>query len=319
MKRTVPLLALVSWLLPGASAAQASLVFNFNFTDPSGSGFNDATLGPTRQAALESAASTLAGYFNVAGNVTVTIDAGSGGSGNTLASAGSPIPLANGFQPTVVQDKILTGTDLNGSAADGTMLVNFTQPWFYGNTPVSGSYDFQSVAMHELTHTLGFISEISSTGQGAANQTSGSPDVWSTFDRFLTDSAGNPLVNPSTFAFDTSKLGVLTGGPGSGGMFFSGPNAVAAFGGRVAIFSPNPWQQGSSGSHIDGGPGGYINEAFLMDPSVSSGLGLRALTTTEQGFLRDLGYSVVPEPAATGLISAVGLLLCAAAHRRLRA
>lgn len=318
MKRTVPLLALVSWLLPGASAAQASLVFNFIFTD-SGTGFNDPTLGTTRQAALESAASTLASYFNVAGNVTVTIDASGGASGNTLASAGSPIPLVNGFQPTVVQDKILTGTDLNGSAADGTMQFNFGQQWFYGDTPSGSSYDFKSVAMHELVHTLGFISEISSTGQGAASQTSGSPDVWSTFDQFLTDSAGHPLVNPSTYAFDTSKLGVLTGGPGANGMFFSGPNATAAFGGRLAIYSPNPWQQGSSGSHIDGGPGGFINEAFLMDPSSATGLGIRALTSAEQGVMRDLGYSVVPEPATTGLISAVGLLLCAAAHRWLRA
>ena len=59
--------------------------------------------------------------------------------------------------------------------------------------------------------------------------------VWTVFDSFVTDSAGAHPINSTTYVWDTAFNKNLTGG--NGGMYFSGPQAVAANGGPVALYA----------------------------------------------------------------------------------
>ncbi len=229
------------------------------------------------RSALESAANRLASSIVVTSPVTVTFDVTGEKSpfSSTLASAGSDfVPGDAGFLQTVVQNKILTGQDANGSAADGTIDWNFGPSWAFGSTVSGNQYDFESIAMHEMLHTLGFMSNVDKAGSNTGK-------VWTVFDSFVTDSAGAHPINSTTYVWDTAFNKNLTGG--NGGMYFSGPQAVAANGGPVALYTPNPWEPGSSMSHTKAN--------YLMRAVVSTGPGIRDVSPVELAILSDIGYT----------------------------
>lgn len=311
-----------AWVMAACLAApfglEAAVTFSFNYQDPAGGGFNDTALGASRRSALEQAANTLGGYFQHTAVVTIDVSSFTFAGSGTLATAGSDLSFTGpGFYRTIVQEKIITGgaNDPNGGAADGTAVFNFGHSWDYSDNVSANAYDFKSTVIHEMAHALGFLSYIDSSGRGAQNNTSGTPDAWTTFDGWLTDNAGASLINGTTFAFDTSKLGTLTGGSANG-VFFSGPNAVAAYGGqRIPIYSPNPYENGSSGSHTDDNTFTGANE-LLMNAALGTGPGLRTLSGIELGMFKDLGYTVVvPEPGTISLLLA-GLLGLACPRQR---
>ncbi|MBX3736880.1 MAG: PEP-CTERM sorting domain-containing protein [Candidatus Didemnitutus sp.] len=299
-------------VLPAAACAQITFTFDYATSEGATTGFNDATLGATRKAALESAASTLAGYFTgyPARTVTIRIEASQTDGTGFLASAGSLyFTTANTFQPGLVASMIQNGTNF-GQPYLGTVQWDFGYNWSYGDTVAGGTYDFKAVAMHELTHALGFASVITATGTSQFDN-----NTWTTFDQFLTDAAGNALINPTTKAYAGGTI--LTDLAGSD-VYFSGANAMAANGGqRVHIYSPAAYLAGSSLSHLD--TDYYTSYAYLMEHAVSSGLATRTLSAIELGILTDLGYSVtaVPEPATYAI--AAGALALLLAWRRRRA
>ncbi len=229
------------------------------------------------RSALESAANRLASSIVVTSPVTVTFDVTGAKSpfSSTLASAGSDfVPGDAGFLQTVVQHKILTGQDANGSAADGTIDWNFGPSWAFGSTVSGNQYDFESIAMHEMLHTFGFMSNVDKAGSNTAK-------VWTVFDSFITNSAGAHPINSTTYIWDTAFNKNLTGG--NGGLFFSGPQAVAANGEPVALYTPNPWEPGSSMSHTAAN--------YLMRAVVSTGPGIRDVSPVELAILSDIGYT----------------------------
>lgn len=318
--------------------AQAGLTFQFNYINTGGSnlGFVDPTHGAARQTALQQSAALLGNYFS-AYNATITFDVNSEDNpgSSTLASAGSglgAVGLGNSvstpFKHTVVQQKILHGTDANGSAADGEINWNFGIPdgWFLGDTPSGGAFDFKSTAMHELLHAMGFTSSVQAGGAGASgNPADGStPDIWNTSDQFLTDNAGNFLIN-SGGLFDLAKVGVLTGGttgpndtPTGNGTFFNGANAVAGNGGsKVNIYSHQTFDSGSSIAHLD--DAFFTSDALLMEAATVGGAGTRTLSNLEIGYLKDIGYTqiaAVPVPAAVWLMGSGLMALFGITRRR---
>ncbi|MBU3706566.1 MAG: hypothetical protein FGM50_07765, partial [Mycobacterium sp.] len=259
---------------------------SFAFSYGSGSQFWTADA----RAALESAAASLASYFVVNTPRTITVDVlGSNSpSSNNLAYASVGFTsYSPGFYGTVVQQKILTGVDSNGAAADALISYNWGQPWALGNTVPggpSGQYDFKSVAIHELLHTVGFLT-------GADNNPSNVN--WTTYDRYLVTSNGTVVVDPNNYTFSGYNAN-FTGG--NGGLFFGGPNAVAAYGGYVPLYTPGTWAPGSSVSHVNQLGG------FVMNPFYGTGLGPRVLSATEVGILRDLGYTMNNSPGVAAFI-----------------
>ena len=262
----------------GAAAAASLLQFQFIY------GSGSQLWSPAARSSLEAAAGAIASHIVLSDPVIVTFDVTAEYSllSATLATAGSDFISADpGFLPTVVQNKILTGVDSNGSAADGEINWNFAQPWATGDSVAYGQYDLQSVAMHELLHTVGFLSYVDAPGANGGTS-------WTVFDSFLVNSSGTKLIG-SDFTWNPDYNANLTGG--SGGIFFGGPGAVAAYGGRVPLYTPGTWASGSSLSHLNDHVFTGGNRK-LMNAQVGSGLGIRVISATELGVLADLGYTV---------------------------
>lgn len=255
------------------------VTYVFNYT--SGSQYWTAAA----KAALQNSADRVASYFIVSQpvtltfNVTATDDSDSG----TLASTGSDLTSSDrGFFNTVVQYKMLTGIDANGAADDGDIDVNFGINWAYGDYAGRSQYDFISTMMHELLHAYGFLAYIDEAGYNSGT-------TWTTFDSFIGTSTRTRVINPSTYRFLTVYNTNLTGG--AGGLYFLGANAIAAYGGPVPLFTPNPWEAGSSVSHLDDDTFTGAN-AQLMNAYADTGLGIRTLSDIELGILKDIGYTV---------------------------
>ena len=273
----------------------------------------------TSKASLESAATTFGEYFNHAATIDIEVTS-SNANTNTLASAGSNVapPYNHGFELAgVVARKILGESDPNGISADGDIDVNFYHNWDFDDDVDAFAFDFKNVLLHELMHAVGFSSWVWPDGTDAFSTAAGNPGTWAPFDKFLADSTGR-LINPTTFALDAARWNVASVGgvgtdPPTVGLYFDGPAAKAANGGSmVPIYSPNPWNEGSSGSHTDTNVFVAPN-VLLMNHSVSTGPGVRTLSDIEMGVLSDLGFSIVPEPASVLLIAigSVAMLICA--------
>jgi len=267
----------------------------FNFVFGTGARFWSSSA----RTALQQTAIYLSSYFIVTSPVTVTYSVTGQRklTGTTLASAGSDLVSTDpGFYGTIVQEKILTGVDPNGSAPDGQVDWNFGYPWALGNSVASNQYDFQSTAMHELLHTFGFLSDVDSAGNNTGTN-------WTTFDKFVVTSAGKAPIDHTTYTWITTYNTNLTGG--AGGLYFGGPNAEAAYGGKpVPLYTPKPWESGSSMSHLDDSTFTGAN-AQLMNAVTDTGLGIRVLSPIEVGILKDLGYNVA-DPPQTLVIFVIG-------------
>ena len=256
---------------------------------------------------LASAAAALASYIVVDSPVVITFDVTGEFNplSSTLATAGSDFTSAGpGFLPTVVQHKILTGVDSNGSTADGEINWNFAQNWATGDSVVYGQYDLESVAMHELTHTLGFLSYTDQPGSNTGT-------TWTVFDSFLVNSDGTKVIG-SDYIWRNAYTPNLTGG--NGGLYVGGADAVAAYGGLVPIYTPGSWESGSSVSHLNDRVFGGANRK-LMNAQVFSGLGIRVLSPVELAILADLGYTIAPQPGSAAL-AFIGVFFLRRTRRR---
>ncbi len=271
-----------------SQGALASML-RFQFVFGSGSQYWSSAA----RSALESAATQLSSYIVVTSPVTITyaVTGESSPFSSTLASAGSDfINDGSGFLQTVVQSKIQSGNDANGSTADGTIEWNFGRSWAFGSSMSGSEYDFQSTAMHELLHTFGFLSNIDQAGANTGR-------IWTLYDSYVVNAAGTLAINPSDYTWKTAFNSNLTGG--NGGLYFNGPRAVAANLGKVALYTPNPWESGSSLSHV--------SADTLMNATVNTGLGPRVLSPAELGILADIGYTVNSGPG-TPVLLFVGLV-----------
>lgn len=268
------------------AVSQGALASNLRFQFVYGTG--SQYWSSAARSALESAATQLSSYIVVTSPVTITYDVTGQSSVifSTLASAGSDfVNDGTGFLPTVVQNKIQTGHDANGSAADGTIDWNFGRSWALGSSVSSSEYDLQSTAMHELLHTFGFLSNIDRAGSNTA-------PIWTIYDSFVVDAAGTRAINSSDYSWNTAFDPNLTGG--NGGLYFGGPHAVAANLGNAKLHTPNPWASGSSISHL--------STDTLMKATVSTGPRPRVLSPVDLGVLADIGYTVSPGPGTPALL-----------------
>ncbi|SFG80485.1 PEP-CTERM sorting domain-containing protein [Neptunomonas qingdaonensis] len=329
-------LAAVIGSVIAAAPAQAAVMWDFNYNDAAGVGFNDAALGTARQGALETAANYVSSFLtSYDATIEMDVDGSIGGGGSsTLAAAGSKFngaSFAPGFtQQGDVMTKILGGADPTPSSgpdsADGEVTWNFIDfVWELDNDFQLGEFDFFSTAVHELLHAIGFASEITETGSDGYGTNPGDAGAWAPFDEFLTSFDGTSIINPADNSllqstWDLARLsgdGSQQSGCGAG-LQFTGANAVAANGGNtVEIYSPTTWEGGSSGSHLDDNcytnPGNV--STYMMEAQTIDGLGVRTISALEVGIMRDIGYTnfgvqannTVPEPGTIYLM--LGALL----------
>lgn len=275
----------------GVTPTPPAVTFNFSY------GSGSQYWSQNARDALQAAADILSSYIIVSAPVTLTYNVtGINTPGNnTLATAYVYYSSSGaGFYDGVVQKKILTGVDANGSAADGLVVWNFAYPYAYGDSEAipNNSYDFTSVAMHELMHTLGILSAM----EGPTNANTN----WLAYDRFLVTADGARVVNDN-YAINSAYLANFTGS--NGGIYFGGPNAVAAYGGPVPLYTPSTWSSGASLSHLDEGNVGGDDQ--IMNAWLYYGPAPREVGAVELGILKDLGYTIVSDSSGGGSGSAV--------------
>ncbi len=157
---------------------------------------------------------------------------------NTITKISYPVALA----------KQLMNRDPSPGEADIMAAFNSSGvTWYYGTgqTP-PGQFNFTTVALHELGHGLGFTDSFGVTSGLGGWGSGGVPLI---FDRFVVDASNTSLLTAARYPNPSIAL---TTGLQSDQLFFNGPKARAANAGKSArLYAPNPFEEGSSVSHLD--------------------------------------------------------------------
>jgi len=188
-----------------------------------------------------------------------------------LASA-TPVKYFNNFSGAPDPDlwypsamaNALAGKDLDPNNPEITIQINSsTGPTLYlgtdGNCPAN-QYDLESIILHEMAHGLGFLS---ASDMNVLFGGYGSDDQPTPFDAYAQLTDGTRLMDlPSP----SLQLGQALLGP----LVWSGAYGVAANGGvKPKLFTPNPYQAGSSVSHLDQATFGTSGANAVMAPNLA--------------------------------------------------
>ncbi|MHC4456337.1 MAG: PEP-CTERM sorting domain-containing protein [Planctomycetota bacterium] len=233
------------------------------------------------------------------------------GNNNTMGSSFSPSNGDFTTSWTYPEHIWRDGANYNGPWTNFDIVVWFDPTaagasWNFGSdAPASFELDFRSIMTHDIGHHIGFIDTYDDYDDSFGNTwgTATDPYAWlgynglSEWDKNLVDSLGyrpvNGLPPHPTDNFDEADDPV----------FWDGANAVNYHGGNVPIYAPTPFSSGSSLSHLDYAT--FSNS--LMSPFIGTGEMTRMVSDLEWAVMKDMGWSVVPEPS-TIILFALGVL-----------
>jgi len=208
-------------------------------------------------------------------------------------TTGNDAPRSGVFYP-IPQANKLAGVDLippgnPNNLPDHDISANFSSSftnWYFGtdgNTP-AGEFDFVSVVLHELGHGLGFAGSASVSGGQGSVGSSGFPRV---YDIFVENGSGQAITS------FTSPSSSLASQLQSGNLFWDSPSAVAANGNsRPQLYAPNPFEQGSSYSHLDESTFSAGNPNSLMTPAIGRAETIHDPGDITRGMFQDMGWTV---------------------------
>lgn len=279
---------LLSLLLAALLTAQpvlADITFNVTHTD-NGAGWTDPTLGKARRDTLQAVLNYLNTILDEDGTIDYVTNQSDYNETGPIASA-SPrfLSTPNGFTTGNVFLHGSSGVDPNPASADGSI----TMDWGYSlspglDPPPNGQLDLYSVLLHEVTHSLGFLTRINGDGESAITNTD--PGVYTTMDSFAR--VGNVAPASPLVAAGGDFVGTLANLSNfNPGVFFWGPAAIASTGGSpIRLFQSNPHGLGSGLSHT----------GILMGPSIANNVMKRTYSVRDLGMLRDFGWKIKPQP-----------------------
>jgi autotransporter-associated beta strand protein len=310
---------LLALILFAAPRAQAQITWNVTYQDAgTGAGFDDPTvisgetksLGQLRQDSVQAALNYLGTVLDGRGTTNLQFNTSlNSGSGGFLAHFGSRVifltdsnnqfsPSSASFQNGSVYQAARTNQRPLGGA-DGSGQFDFGYSYNYAgqaNGPSGGSYDMTSIAIHEITHSLGFLSQTNSSGQGAAGQPVGSPDIYSVYDSHLQQGTGagatplfNTNINSTGYASFTGSASAFT----SGNLYFNGKYSSEVLNGPVPLYAPSTYSPGSSVSHDATNPIGVMNQDITPNT-------IRRYQPYEIAMLLDIGWNTYNWNSSSG-------------------
>jgi hypothetical protein len=317
---------IVCWLVTSCLCLAPAVAPAATFIINRGTGFNDSTpvapvggnpgttLGDQRFNAVQAAANIWGAILSSTVPIVLDVDfqalacsSGSGllGVGGFYSTyrdfTGAPvagtwyvIPLANalyggdlapGFSDTFVHFQANVGTV--------SCLTGYS--FYYGldSNPGVSQFDFETTALHELTHGLGFGTLVN-LSTGAKSGGYDDAFILSLKDQSL-GLTWPPMSNGqrAASAIDTGDLDWI------------GSNGVAAHGGSISMYAPNPLEPGSSVIHLDTTlPTSEIMRPVIQTNSHNVGLA--------DDMLEDMGWAlggVSPPPLMIPTLPQWGLLI----------
>jgi hypothetical protein len=259
---------------------QDGLTIRIHSKDPDGQGFRDATLGAARVECIRKALLYVADTVNMPGTLDIMLGASESDGTGALAVGGTLFPMTAGVSSGSAYLTLAEGIDRFPNYAEMVLVVDWGHSWYLGDGfPSITELDLRSVALHEITHALGFVSLLSATGESRV-----APGVYSTFDSYLrrsTDAA--PMVEGSAPPVFTGGAADLIGNA----LVFSGPAATERYGENPPVNAASPFSQGTSLQHWKADE----TDAAVMNSRRAPGSLQRAYTGFEIGALQDLGYA----------------------------
>jgi len=217
------------------------------------------------------------------------------GTSGILASA-SPVSFFHNFtgapDPTLwyssAMANALAGKDLDPANPEISININATMVnSFYlgtdGNCPPN-LYDLESIILHEVAHGLGFLSNDSFDPFSQY----GSIDQPTPFDAYAQTPDGGRLMD---VASPSAELGAAFQSP----LVWSGKNGIAANNGiKPRLYTPTPYQAGSSISHLEQSTFQNSGANALMSPSWPSGAVFHTPGPLLLGMLADMRLKPAP-------------------------
>ena len=211
------------------------------------------------------------------------------GTGGILASA-SPVNFFQGFTDAPDQNiwypsamaNALAGKDLDPNNPQIQININSTMASsFYlgtdGNCPIN-EFDLESIIIHEMTHGFGFLSNDSFDpilGYGTIDQPT-------PYDAFAQTPDGSRLM-------DLPSPSLQLGSALENTLVWSGPKGIAANNGvKPLLYTPNPYEDGSSVSHLDEDTFKNSGPNALMTPSWPPGAVFTYPGTLAVAMLQDM-------------------------------
>ena len=289
-------LVVAALLFPPLARADIPVVPDWSGDEAGNTGFFDPTLGAIRRTVFVAAAAYVGSLFSPAyPGETIRVKA-SFNDFATNSPLGTSVPagFTNNFgstNPRYQADTDYTFTLANHLAArdlipGNTVEVNFNSNaainFDYGtnDTPAlnTGLESLYTTVIHEIVHGIGFFNYI--------NTDSGSFDGFPTaFDRLIVKGTNNPVAYTSLS--DAQRLAAIT----SNDLYWSGPMATAANGGLpIKLYAPNPYESGSSISHLDATL--FDPQGLMLLPQDSSLVKAQlSLTALERAMFYEMGFT----------------------------
>ena len=190
-----------------ASPLQAGVTFALDFPDVTGhtnQNWDDPANGALARSTLQAALDEIGREFAETATIQLTITSSMTTAYVAGAATAIQVLQPGGFRDGNTYIKIRTGSDVNGSAADGSIEYSFNLSLYsdQNGDGVVNYADFianlKGLTRHEITHILGAVSGIDPANPSASQVTR--------HDTFLFDSAGHPLVNPGGTVSATANL-----------------------------------------------------------------------------------------------------------------
>lgn len=275
-----------------APVVENGLTVHVLFKDPDNTGFRDAALGEARRARLYDALRYMADTLNASGELNFMVGLSESDGTGPLAQGGPMFTAEDGFSNGTVFQRLSSGTIPFAGYAEMALTFDLGYAWYTGTgTPPSSALDMQSVAIHEITHCLGFISLMAP--DGSSRFSSIGKNTYTVFDSLLAkNTALKRLIGgtPTKPAFEGTSAD-LTGNA----IVFAGAAAMAVFGSAPSVYSANPFAQGTSMEHWTENciPGGAV-----MEPRYAYGAQQRVYADVEVAALRDIGWAKAQSPAS---------------------